>query len=447
MFGKATLAVLLLPALVSPVLAQDKEAEKLFRAMEKRITRAPAFKVAILIEAGRDTGRPASFKGFLLLTRDNKARLNVSGADFGEVRVWQMVSDGKQMKLRPYDIGVSEVAKEEATLPTPKDLHDHLAWSVSRLGLYPHLPRMPVMLASDGALQMLSVRGFKAGPAQKVGGRDAQAVHFKLGVRELKDQATVTVWIDTKTQLPLKRVINLGPAWGGAITETYPMFTLDPRPDAGAFELNFPINEAEKLFRAMHEKIQGATAVRATVRIEAKAGGKGAMGRASMLFTKDNQARFKVEIDTPDMKEAAEMISDGRRVKFAKAPDTLAKAEADPVPARFSGRLTRMLSSLGVLLAYEDVNGAAPTFEGFHLVSFEAGTREKVGGRDAQVISYTVVGLPGSDWNVSLWVDAETGLPLKRVLVPIEGRLGQITETYEITLNPKITAGAFSLPK
>jgi outer membrane lipoprotein-sorting protein len=415
--------------------------------MENKITRAKAFKVAVVIEGGRDTDRPGSFKGFLLLTRDNKARLNVSGADFGEARHWQMVSDGKQMKLRPFDFGVPEVSKEEATVPTPKDLHDHLARSVSRLGVYPHLPRMPIMLGS-GDLRKLPARDFKAGPAQKVGGRDARVVRYKLGPAEQKDQATVAVWIDTTTLLPLKRVINFGPAWGGAITETYLAFTLDPRTDAGDFKLTFPTGEAEKLFRAAQEKIKAANVVRATVRLEARAGGKRVeQGRASLLFTKQNQARFKIEIAAAGKKDAAEMISDGKRVKYAKSPETIVKAEADPAPAKLSGRLTKMLSSLGVLTTYDDVSGAAPVFEVYHLVSFEAGAPEKVGGRDAKVVAYTVVGLPGTDWDVTLWIDAETGLPLQRVLVPIGGRPGQIIETYEITLNPRVAAREFRLPK
>jgi hypothetical protein len=91
------------------------------------------------------------------------------------------------------------------------------------------------------------------------------------------------------------------------------------------------------------------------------------------------------------------------------------------------------------------LSGPAPW--GFQLVSFEAGAPEKVGGRDAKVISFALAGLPGADWNVTLWIDAETALPLKRVVVPLGGEAGRITETYQFTLNPKIAAGAFQLPK
>jgi outer membrane lipoprotein-sorting protein len=441
-----TLSALLVLALLPRAQAQANAAEKLYRAMEKTITEAKAFKVAVAIETGRDAKRPCSFRGSLLLTKDNKARLKVSGVDFGEARRWEMVSNGKQVKLRPFDIGVSEVFKKEATLATPRTLHSHLARRVSCLGVYPNLPRMAAsILVPDGPDEKLEIGGFKAGAAEKVGGRDAKVVRFKMNLGGIKDDdAAFTVWIDTKTLLPLKRVIVLDRR-SAAITEIYRGFTLDPKIDAGAFALTFPANGAEKLFRAMQEKIKAANAVRATVRLEAKAKGKGAKGQASLLFTKENQARFKVDMDEFGKKVTAEMISDGKRVKYAKSPDTIAKVEADPSPARLSSRLTRMLSGPGVWLTYDDVSGAAP-FR-FQLVSFEAGAPDKVGGRDAKVVTYAVAGLPGADWKITLWIDAETGLPLKRVVVPLGGKPGRITETYEVTLNPKVAAGAFRLPK
>jgi hypothetical protein len=167
--------------------------------------------------------------------------------------------------------------------------------------------------------------------------------------------------------------------------------------------------------------------------------------QGSLLFTKENQARLKIDMDEFGKKKTAEMISDGKRVKYAESPDTIAKAEAEASPATLSSRLTRMLSGPGVCLTYQNVSGVAP-FR-FHLVSFKASAAEKVSGRDAKVVSYTVAGLPGQDWNVTLWIDAETAMPLKRLAVPLGAETFRITERYEITLNPKIAAGAFQLPK
>src|SRR5438093_1271331 len=53
------LSVLLLPALVSPALAQDNEAEKLFRAMEKKTQAAKAIQLPVPAAAfGLDLGFP-----------------------------------------------------------------------------------------------------------------------------------------------------------------------------------------------------------------------------------------------------------------------------------------------------------------------------------------------------------------------------------------------------
>jgi outer membrane lipoprotein-sorting protein len=43
---------------------------------------------------------------------------------------------------------------------------------------------------------------------EMVGKREAQVVTYTLKLEEAEKPATVTVWIDTKTQLPLKRVLR-----------------------------------------------------------------------------------------------------------------------------------------------------------------------------------------------------------------------------------------------
>src|SRR5262245_53116182 len=87
---RCILSTLLMLALLPRALAQGNDAEKLYRAMEKKITGAKAFKVAVVIDTrGETKDRVGSYKGFLLLTKDNKARLKLSGVDFGEARLWE----------------------------------------------------------------------------------------------------------------------------------------------------------------------------------------------------------------------------------------------------------------------------------------------------------------------------------------------------------------------
>jgi hypothetical protein len=67
------------------------------------------------------------------------------------------------------------------------------------------------------------------------------------------------------------------------------------------------------------------------------------------------------------------------------------------------------------------------------------------------VITYRVLDLPGPGpaWTITLWIDAQTMLPLKRLLDGGAGKEGpvRITEVCNVSLEPKIEAGAFALPR
>jgi outer membrane lipoprotein-sorting protein len=454
----AVLALTLLPR----VLAQDNEAQKLFRAMEKKITQAKAFRFAINIEAGHDTLKPGSYRGSLLLTKDNKVRFKLSGVASGEAFNWEMVSNGKRVRLRPYAIGVSEVAKEEETFRTPKKLHDHIVRMVSRLGVLPNVWRMPVsfVMAAEGTKDQLDMRGWQLRATEKIGAREAKVVRYKTD-----DDSTFTVWIDAKTLLPLKRVSVFSPGSGGfTATEIYTPFTVDPRIDAGAFDLVWHVSAAEKLFRATEKKIKAANAVQATFGIEMRGPNKEAKGKVSsvlsrgkgsLLFTSENKARLKITVDEMGKKVTAEAISDGKQTKYARSPEVIAKAQADPSPLHLRELISTMVSGPGLWLLFEGeyLNGAAAGFfkrsvESIGLVAFETGAPEKVGGRDAKVVRYMVAGLPGfTDYHITLWIDVHTLLPLKRVLVPVGRESFSLTETCEFALNPKVTRGALELPK
>ena len=89
---------LLASTLLSAAHAQEKDVEKIFRAMEKKIKDAKAFEVAFTYQLeGKTT------KGSLLLTNDNKTRLQLSGPFYFGLKSnakFELVSDGKQFKTK-----------------------------------------------------------------------------------------------------------------------------------------------------------------------------------------------------------------------------------------------------------------------------------------------------------------------------------------------------------
>jgi internalin A len=452
------------------------EAEKLFRTMEKKIKAADAIQVTVDIELRAIKGSEdeskigkgvSKGKGTLLLTKDNRARLRIRNEYVGMT----LVSNGKQLKVVGDDGEVRTIPEAKA-MPTPSHLHGLVSTVVSRVGVtngsmiitFAPGPQFTPVFLQPGDKEdfdpekLWRIGGFKAGAPEKVGGRGAKVVSYGFASGNL-DSPPVTLWIDAKTLLPLKRVV-VNSTQNLHITEIYTEFKLDPKVDAKAFALIHEVNDAEKLFRAMEEKIKAAKALEVTFEFTAKAKAKEEKFKGSLLFTKDNKARLTMRVPE-DGKERIEMVSDGKQMKVAYPPeDTLAKTEALRTPAVLHKLFGTMVSGPGTLLTYDMLNVpewfddrgkyTGPGYWPFRIVDFEAGAATKVDGRDARVITYRVLDhpLPGADWTITVWIDAETLLPLKRLLVAEgNGGEGSITETCRFNLNPKVEAGAFVLPK
>jgi outer membrane lipoprotein-sorting protein len=229
------LSVLLLAALLPPAPAQVNEAEKLFRDMEKKIQTAQAFQLAVEVDM-RDPGAKEArkFKSSLLLTRDNKARLKISG-DFGEGGPGsrsELVSDGKQVKM------TDGIRTNKKDVRTPKKFHAALSTTVSRGGVWFSLMGLSYMLTEefDAEDARMEVWDFKAAAAEKIDGRDARVISYRFGTKGDPDSEKFFLWIDSKSLLPLKRVFVMKRD-GIRITEVYSEFKLDPKVDARAFEL------------------------------------------------------------------------------------------------------------------------------------------------------------------------------------------------------------------
>jgi hypothetical protein len=129
--------------------------------------------------------------------------------------------------------------------------------------------------------------------------------------------------------------------------------------------------------------------------------------------------------------------------------------KAHPTPKNFHDLVAKMVSRAGLMGVFMTVRGQGPGQpskeidpETFIRVSdFKAGPAEKVGGRDAKVVSFTAKIADKDNAKVTLWLDAQTSLPLKRLIVPEKDNV-RITETYtEFSLDPKVEARTFELPK
>jgi len=78
------------------------------------------------------------------------------------------------------------------------------------------------------------VKNFKLGVNEMVGQREAQVVQYQIQNNIIGNLSEMSVWIDTKTQLPLKRAET---GKRERSTETYGVFTVNSKLDGKLFDI------------------------------------------------------------------------------------------------------------------------------------------------------------------------------------------------------------------
>jgi outer membrane lipoprotein-sorting protein len=239
-------AVLALALIPCAVLGQEKgevgEAEKLFRKLEARLAKAETiqlkYKAALEFENAKpgDQDKNPKVEGLLLLQKGNKLRLRIDGRvlplhDPGKAVV---ISDGKAMWADlpgPLRLDGKCVKPEKA----PANLHSAFVASLSREGILMFVMShvaggtLAENLRDDLDRKQTTPTGFKMRDPEKIGDTLTQVIEFRIKLREKDHEVPVTLWLDAKTGLPVKRVL------AGALSETYHDFTLDGVIDAGQF--------------------------------------------------------------------------------------------------------------------------------------------------------------------------------------------------------------------
>jgi outer membrane lipoprotein-sorting protein len=210
---------------------QEDAGEKLFRAMEKKVRAAKAMQLVCEVEGRLSAGgEQQKIKANQQFAGPNKARIELHSGSYNSL----FVSDGN-MALTREGVRLGEPKKADP------QLNEGLTGTIALGGFM--LPRLILRREAGrfNADTTLLISEFKLGAKERVGTVDAQAVQYSVKFGGLTtgpaEKVVVTVWIDPKTQLPLKRKVIVGNQEADYFTEVYTEFVIDPKLDAKVFEL------------------------------------------------------------------------------------------------------------------------------------------------------------------------------------------------------------------
>ncbi len=192
--------------------------------------------------------------------------------------------------------------------------------------------------------------------------------------------------------------------------------------------------DAETLFRAMEARIRKARSVRLGFDIEAGAAPLKVYLKGTFVFAAGNKSRLEADVAFFGAASKVRIVSDGKKTHVTSSDS--AKQMRKNTYVRQAAVLADALARSGLYWAFRGIHKAdiklkkAKVTEVFHVSGFRLGGREKVGQREAQVVTYTVR-LDGKDEvRAAVWIDMQTGLPLKRTLALPGEKTARISEIY-----------------
>jgi outer membrane lipoprotein-sorting protein len=222
--------------------SQDgNQAEKAFRASEKKLSESDTIQISFTCNTNpdrRDIGIGFN-KGTILIAKGNKVRFDLIGDVPGQpgqtVKVVS-ISDGTKMTTQ---VTKGDDQGKVMVQDSPKTDSAMLAGVVSRAGVF------TIGRAASGTDQnqrklddFITVADFSMGKKEKVGNRQAQRIDYKLTINiGIKETIDAQVWLDSETHMPLKRVLSVKHGEEAVqVTETYDIH-INGKIDASKFEL------------------------------------------------------------------------------------------------------------------------------------------------------------------------------------------------------------------
>ena len=226
-----SLALIVLILAAAPARAQEGEAEKLYRAMEKKILAAQSLVLEFNSQnTVDDKSEPSKFtvKGTIHVATGNKTRLDLESELFQLGGKTLVVTNGKSKYAK-----VGNLVFHEGPFPPEGEV---LLALIARFGAAAAATEQKIATADLD--KDFPVKNFKLGVKEMVGKREAQVVQYQVQNKIIGNLAEMSVWIDTKTQLPLKRAIaGKDKKTIGDLAETYGVFAVDSKLDGKLFDI------------------------------------------------------------------------------------------------------------------------------------------------------------------------------------------------------------------
>jgi outer membrane lipoprotein-sorting protein len=218
--------------LLAPVALAQDAAQKLYEAMDQKIAKAKAHKISFDLDA-LDHDETIKVKGTVIVAAGNRANMSFQGQEGKRSIKGKLVSDGKTI-FTQMDL---DGKPETKTKPVSDKLFATLVSYLSRTGLFVGFETMDRENPKDAAELKLSA--FKSAGKEKVGSRDANVIEYTLTPPDGKGPASCKLWLDTQTNLPLKRTLeaNRDGKLVFRVAETYAQWELDPKLPDGTFTL------------------------------------------------------------------------------------------------------------------------------------------------------------------------------------------------------------------
>ena len=215
--------------------AQENEAETLFRSMEQKVRAAKTLQLRFDASITGADAKKWNVKGSLVLGESDQLRAETEGMLFGEESKVTFVSDGTEMKSFGYVKSPGKPKQEKTeTEKSPKGIGAYFRGALPRDGFF------WCLIGMDRRRELASqftMSDFKLAGEEKIGQRNTRVIQYAVKAKGDAHVLSMKVWLDGKTNLPVKLAMTGGGSDITDISEVYGEFTVDAKVDGNLFKL------------------------------------------------------------------------------------------------------------------------------------------------------------------------------------------------------------------